>query len=144
MVITEPIQSRALPPILSYIKVALEFGRPRYIREVSHFSASLDQFFTYHWSTGLYVLFFISIFLIVFAKLKENEYLKIFIFITLVGFVFSLGPVLKWQQDTFKIGELFSLPTELWMITRKDSRVEAMLTDSILSFKKKLYKILTT
>ncbi|MBN1168820.1 hypothetical protein JXA63_02920 [Candidatus Woesebacteria bacterium] len=97
----------ALPPALSYIKVVMDFGRPRGIREVAHFSASIDQLWTSYWSTGLYMLFIMAIFITLTSQLRKNKYLKAFVFITMIGAVFSLGPVLKWNFTTIHIGKFF-------------------------------------
>lgn len=92
----------SLPPILSYIKVASDFSRSTNIREVAHFSAGIEQVFVNYWSTGLYTLFIISLFIMIFAKIKKNRFLFSFVLIIITGLLFSLGPVLKLNGSTVK------------------------------------------
>lgn len=92
---------------LPYFQVSREFHYTRTIRDAAHFAHSLNIFF--HLQTlflgGVCVLFLLTS-----RQTLKQRLPRIFLAIMVIGAVFMLGPVLKINDQTFKI---FSVPIPL-------------------------------
>lgn len=89
------------PVTLGYLTVSREFHYARPIREVAHFSGSLNDLWGIYLSIGLYLITLTSV-----IKYK-GKYPKWIITLIFTGIVMFLGPVLKWSGQTFKIFNLW-------------------------------------
>ena len=102
-VVTILVATASLPVIKTYWEVSREFDYQRPIREVAHFSASVDDLWGSFLAPGLYILFAAAL-----AEMAKKLSLKnknlLFLFIVLaVGAIMFLGPALKWQGKTVKV-----------------------------------------
>lgn len=96
------------PYLFAYLKFVNEYRYIRPIREVAHFSVSLDHYWEYYLSPGLYSLFILSFVVVGYKKLKNDPNFKWLSLTAIISFILSFGPVLKWKDKTFKIfGNIF-------------------------------------
>lgn len=100
----------SLPVINAYFSVYREFGFAGSIRESSHFSMSLDDIWKSYLSYGLYLNFLILLFLTKSNVIKKNKDLNWLAFLLIFGIIMALGPVLKWEGETFKLFGRFFVP----------------------------------
>lgn len=98
------------PVLNAYLTVSNQYGYVRSIRETAHFSMSIDDLWKINISPGLYALA-ISSFIIILKNIKKlDEKFNWIIILFVVGLIMSLGPVLKWNNQTLR---LFNLPMPL-------------------------------
>ena len=96
------------PVIGVYLGVSKQFNYVRPIREVAHFSASVDELWEKFLSPGLYFLTLASTFILWKKKKLRDKKTAFFITLFVIGMIMSLGPVLKFDGRTVKIfGNIF-------------------------------------
>ena len=99
-----------LPVVGVYFSVFRQFGYLGSIRESAHFSMSLNDLWGKFLSPGLYL----NLLIIALVVRKKSLSLRVFpswlIWLLTIGLLFSLGPVLKWQDHTVKIFDKLFLP----------------------------------
>jgi hypothetical protein len=97
------------PVLAAYLSVSRQFSYVRPIREVSHFSMSLNDIVNEHFlSYGLFSLFFVSLLILPKKVFNKSKDLKWVFIVLIFSFLMSLGPVLKLGGKTVKIlGKIF-------------------------------------
>lgn len=96
------------PYLAAYIGFIREFSYVRPIREVAHFSMSLNFLWEHFFSPSLFGLFILSFVLVGYKKLKSDRNFNWMILTTITSFILSFGPVFKWKEKTFKFfGKIF-------------------------------------
>jgi hypothetical protein len=104
--------SISLPLAIKYFQVSQEFGITRSIREAARFSANLNDLWGILFSPALILLLVLSFILakkkIINKVLKKGNDFYWLAGIAVTGLIMSLGPVLKFNDSTFKIvGKIF-------------------------------------
>lgn len=92
-----------LPPAYAYFLVSKQFDYVRTIRDAAHFSMGLDTLFKGFFTDGIFIGFFlltVTFWKKVRSVFLNNLWLVILFFL---GIIMSLGPVLKFGGETFKI-----------------------------------------
>lgn len=90
-----------------YLLTSHEFGFSRSIREVANFSGSIDDYWKYFASPGLYILFGLA-FAKIYAKKGSSREVRWLWVLLIISFLMSLGPVLKADGHTVKLfGKIF-------------------------------------
>jgi len=96
------------PVIYAYFSVSNQFHYVRPIREVAHFSMSLNDIWQRFLSPGLYFLSAVAFVSLKKGKKTGTREALFLLAIFLGGIIMSLGPILKWQDATVKIfGKVF-------------------------------------
>jgi len=96
------------PYLWAYVIFYTQFDYVRPIREAAHFSMSINEIFEHFFSPALFGLFVLSLLLIQSKKRSDNRIFHFALFNAVSAFILALGPVLKWQGNTFKVfGKIF-------------------------------------
>ncbi len=107
------------PVLFTYFSVSKQFDYVRPIREVAHFSMSINDLWGMYFSPVLYFFLIISLLMVLsfwkksrsVGRLIESQRNFKWIFtVGFVGLIMSLGPVLKWQGKTIKLFGRFFIP----------------------------------
>jgi hypothetical protein len=93
-----------LPVANAYLGVSRRFDFQRSIRDAAHFSMSIENLWGDFLSPGLYILLFVSFLSIGKEKLTKDKNLRWLLIVMLLGLIMSFGPVLKINNQTFKVG----------------------------------------
>lgn len=93
----------SLPVVRAYWGVSREFDYQRPIREVAHFSASVDDLWGSFLAPGLYILFVAALVKIGKKSVLKDKKLVFLLALFAVGIIMFLGPALKWQGKTVKV-----------------------------------------
>lgn len=110
LVITSMYLVLVAPVLFTYWSVSRQFNYVRPIREVAHFSASLEQIWGVYSNPILYIFAAFCLLAIIRKKTKIDSNLRWLLIILFIGLIMSLGPALKINEKTFKI---FSIPIPL-------------------------------
>lgn len=94
------------PPAMMYLRVSREFGYQRSIREAAHNGLSVDDTWSWFGNIGLVILVAVGVMKIIRHK-RFNKDLRWMMVVAAVGYIMALGPVLKWQEKTVKVGRIF-------------------------------------
>ncbi|HBC73241.1 MAG: hypothetical protein UX91_C0012G0009 [Candidatus Amesbacteria bacterium GW2011_GWB1_47_19] len=102
----------AFSPLRAYWAVSREMGFVRTIRDAAHGGMSVNELGERFASPGLYVLLAVSL-LIIFNQIQRSKYKKDSLWlgiVLIISLVMAMGPVLKWQDKTVKIGGRYPVP----------------------------------
>jgi len=116
--------------LIAYVEFIREFSYVRPIREVAHFSMSINHVRSHFFSPALFGLFVFSFVLVGYKKLKSDRNFNWMILTTVTSFILSLGPVLKWKDKTFKILGKFFIPLPYILLYYTIPGFQAMRTPS--------------
>jgi hypothetical protein len=99
-----------LPVVLVYKNVSDTHNFERSIRDSAHFSLGLDDYADTIFSPALYILFGLALFKIGKDKKVFDKETKWTLLVFAISFIFSLGPVLKWDSETVKLLGVIPVP----------------------------------
>jgi len=99
----------AWPVVKVYSGVAREFNYQRSIRDAAAGSIGIDDLWGKFWSPGLYVLLVVAVLSTKGRVLRMKE-TRWWVVVMIIGLVMALGPALKWQGKTVKIGGKYPIP----------------------------------
>lgn len=99
-----------LPATNAYLGVSRRFDYQRSIRDAAHFSMSIENLWGEFLSPGLYLLLFVAFMTFDKKKILHDKSLRWMLVILFIGLIMSFGPVVKINNETFKI---FNIPIPL-------------------------------
>jgi hypothetical protein len=126
----------AAPPLMAYWGVGREFNYRRDIREAAHNSISINDIWGKFASPGLYILFAAAVWQIIKFQIlnskfqselktspllfpspdsgeglgEKSRYIGWLLVVLIASLIMALGPVVKWQGETVKMGGKIPIP----------------------------------